>query len=65
MEQDAVAVEALRTEIAKRLRSICAHIPATEFDSYVDRLAHVERSYELVENLESLSRQREAKSEQP
>jgi hypothetical protein len=55
----------LRNEIAKRLRSICRHIPATEFDSYVERLAHVERSYELVDNLESLNRDREARPEQP
>ena len=65
MDQDAIAVEVLRKEIAKRLRSICTHIPATEFDSYVDRLAHVERSYELVDNLESLNRPREALPEQP
>jgi len=65
MDQDAIAVEVLRNEIAKRLRSICRHIPATEFDSYVERLAHVERSYELVDNLESLNREREARPEQP
>ena len=63
MDREAIAVEALRIEIAKRLRSICTHIPATEFDSYVERLAHVERSYELVDDLESLSRERQAPPE--
>ena len=64
MDQEAIAVEVLREEIAKRLRSICTHIPTTEFDSYVERLAHVERSYELVDDLESLSRERQTSREQ-
>lgn len=58
MDKEAIAVERLRTEIARCLKSICPHIPATEFDNYVDRLAHVERSYELVDDLESRTRER-------
>jgi hypothetical protein len=65
MDREAIAVEVLRIEIAKRLRSICTHIPETEFDAYVDRLAHVERSYEFVDDLESLSRERQAPPEYP
>lgn len=65
MDQEDIAVEVLRTEIAKRLRSICTHIPATEFDAYVDRLAHVERSYELVDDLESVSKEQPAPRKQP
>ena len=65
MDGEAIAVEMLRTEIAKRLRSICGHIPASEFDSYVDRLAQVERSYELVDDLEARSRGDQATSQEP
>ena len=65
MDQEAIAVDALRKEIAERLKSICAHIPASEFDRYVERLAYVEHSYQLADDLESLTFKRQALGEQP
>ena len=65
MDNEAIEVEALQKEIAKQLRSICTHIPPAEFDSYVERLAHVERSYKIADDLESLSRERPAMDKQP
>lgn len=41
MDQAAIALEVLQREIAKRLRSICVHIPASEYDRCVERLAYV------------------------
>ena len=60
-----MAIDALRTEIAKRLSSICAHIPASELDRFVERLAYVERSYQVADDLESLARDTQAPSDQP
>ena len=60
-----MAIDALRTEIAKRLRSICAHIPESELDRFVERLAYVERSYQVADDLESLARDAQALSDQP
>lgn len=39
-------VEALKQQIANRLRSVCAQVPAEEFDRLVDRIARIQRKYE-------------------
>jgi hypothetical protein len=39
-------LEALRTDIAVRLRSICAAMPQSEFDELVERIASIEYKYE-------------------
>jgi hypothetical protein len=49
MDTEAVALEILRREIAKRLRSVCVDVPEKEFESVVERLAQLERRYERLD----------------
>lgn len=34
-----------RTSIAERIRAVCAHLPADEFDRLVERMAQIEIKY--------------------
>jgi len=39
-------LEALKRDIADRLRPVCERVPDEDFDELVDRIARVERKYE-------------------
>jgi hypothetical protein len=57
MNGEAVAVDILRKEIAKRLKTVCPNVPREEFDGAVNRLARLEHSYELLDRLEEHTRE--------
>jgi hypothetical protein len=40
-------IQALKQEIADRLRSVCERVPDEEFDQLVERIARIRRKYEL------------------
>lgn len=42
-------LQALMQEIADRLRSICAQMPAEQFDQLVERIARVQRRWQQAE----------------
>jgi hypothetical protein len=64
MDHEATAVELLRKEIAKRLRSVCAEVPTKDFDEHVDQLARLQRGYLLLNELETKNRELQAFAEQ-
>ena len=39
-------LQAVKREIADRLRSVCEHVPDEEFEQLVERIAHIQRKYE-------------------
>jgi hypothetical protein len=39
-------IQALKKDIAERLRSVCERVPDEEFDQLVDRIARTRRKYE-------------------
>jgi hypothetical protein len=39
-------IQALKQEIAERLRSVCQRVPPEEFEHLVDRIARTKRKYE-------------------
>ena len=39
-------IESLKEEIAQRLRTVCAGVPADEFAELVERIARIQRKYE-------------------
>ena len=39
-------LQALKREIADRLRSVCEHVPDEEFEQLVERIARIQRKYE-------------------
>ena len=39
-------IQALKEEIAGRLRSVCERVPDDEFDQLVERIARIRRKYE-------------------
>ena len=40
-------LDALRRDISKRLQRACEHIPRSEFRELVDRIARLQRKFEL------------------
>jgi hypothetical protein len=51
MPDDTNRLEALRVDIALRLRRVCEAMPEQEFDALVDRIAQLEYKYEQVRDL--------------
>lgn len=64
MDQEAVGIELLRREIAKRLRSVCGDVPADRFQTHVDELARLQREYQLLADLEAHSAHQQLPAEQ-
>lgn len=54
-------IQALKKEIAERLRSVCERVPDDEFDRLVDRIAHIKRKYEQRNAADLLSVDRETR----
>jgi hypothetical protein len=64
MDQEAIELELLRREIAKRLRSVCVDVPADQFQAYVAELARLQRGYQLLSDLEGHTEHQHLRAEQ-
>lgn len=53
----------IRESIAHRIQRICGQMPREEYDALLDRMANIERKYELAENLLNLPDPKEVEEE--